>query len=126
MPGEEDFSRFDDSAPLIRSDRPFELLGTHVFPGFHLREGDDALAGGGDIDLAAPPAEVPGDDRPALRLEEGGGDVFAGAALRGGASREAHRPGAGLLAGELLGIEGAGDEEGLFGYQVDESPSSAS
>jgi len=121
MPGEEDFSRFDDSATLICPDSPFEPFGTHFFPGFDLDEGEDALALGDYIDLAAPGSEIPPDDGPAFRLEKGRGDVLAPSPL--GCAVLAHGPAVivGLLAaGKFLGIEGASDKEGLFGHQVDD------
>lgn len=82
MPREKDFSRFDDSAALIGSDRPFEILRTHTIPRLHFRKGDDTPARGYDIYLAALPTQVSFEDGPTLGLEAGGRRIFAEATLR--------------------------------------------
>jgi len=77
MPREKDFSRFDDSASLIRSDCPFELLGPHGFPGFDLDEDQESLASDDKVDLSSLPTEVSLDYGPALGGEDGGDETFS-------------------------------------------------
>jgi len=84
MPGEEDFSRFQYPSALLQRYGVGQILLAEPLPCLDLDDAQYAIALGRYVNLAGSRAEVPGENRPPLRLETSGGDILPMSADGGG------------------------------------------